>query len=229
MRQAGLEEGGMSRTHDRLLTPQEVQILARLGSATIHEAQGQKGALDPALKPLDRGSRLVGQALTVDCRPSDNLVLHLAVTKARPGDVLVVDSKGFTTAGPWGDILTLAAQQAGIAGLVIDGAVRDSASIIETGFPVFARGLSIYGTLKNQPGTVNQPILCGGQCIRPGDVVVGDADGLVVIAADELDAVVAASVERERKEAMIRKRILAGETTVEILGLQPTLDRLGMK
>jgi 4-hydroxy-4-methyl-2-oxoglutarate aldolase len=208
--------------------PKQIETLKRLGSATIHEAQGQIGALDSCLKPLDPTRRLAGVVLTVDCRPDDNLVIHYALTKAVPGDVLVVDAKAFTEGGPWGDILTLAAQKRGIAGLVIDGAVRDADSIIEMGFPVFARSLSIKGTLKNQPGRVGTDIVCGGRLVRSGDVIVGDRDGLTVIAAAELDAVIAAAEERERKEQVIRERIQSGELTVDILGLRTTLQRFGM-
>lgn len=139
--------------------------LRSLGAATVYEAQGAKGALDSGIKPIDPASRLIGPALTVDTRPADNLMLHYALSKARPGDVLVVDAKGFLEAGPWGDVLTIAAMKVGVAGLVINGAVRDADAIVEMGFPVFCRGLSIKGTGKVQPGKVNVPI-----CI--GDVVI---------------------------------------------------------
>lgn len=142
--------------------------------------------------------------------------------------MLVVDAKGFVDAGPWGDILTLAAQEIGIAGLVIDGAVRDADSIIDMGFPVFCRGLCIKGTNKHQPGKVNVPVVIGGVPIRPGDVMVGDRDGLVVVAGDEVDAVIRASEARERKEAEMRERLKQGATMVELLGLQETLSRLGL-
>jgi len=133
------------------------ESLLELGSATLHEAQGQTGALASAIKPLDPLRRLAGPALTVDAKPGDNLVIHYALTFAQPGDVLVVDAKGYTEAGPWGDILTLAAQKSGISGLVIDGAVRDGDTILKMGFPVFSRGLSIRAAQKNQPGRVNIP------------------------------------------------------------------------
>lgn len=209
-------------------SPAQIEKLRRIGAATLHEAQGQTGALDAGLKPLDPGLRLAGPAFTVECRAHDNLAIHLAVTKARPGDVLVVDAQGFPEAGPWGDILTLAAQKRGIAGLVIDGAARDSEEIIAMGFPVFARGLSIKGTLKNQPGRVGEPVLCGGQRIRTGDVIVGDRDGLVVLPGERLDKVIAAAEKREEAERRMRERIEAGETTVEILNLGPVIERLGM-
>src|SRR5690606_18793986 len=152
-------------------------------AATVHEAQGQKGALSSAIKPLDPAMRLAGPALTVNCRPDDNLAIHYALTIARPGDVIVVDAKGFVEAGAWGDVMTLMARKKGVAGLVIDGSVRDANAIVEMGFPVFSRGISIKGTAKNQPGAVDVPIVCGGVGINPGDVVLGDRDGLVVIEA----------------------------------------------
>lgn len=215
----------MSTMH---LSQDPLAALQRFGTATIHEAQGQRGAIDPRIAALDPARRLVGRALTVDMRPSDNLMIHYALTKARPGDVLVVDGKGFVDAGPWGDILTLAAQEVGMAGLVIDGAVRDADSIIEMGFPVFCRGLCIKGTNKHQPGRVNVPVVIGGVPIQPGDVMVGDRDGLVVVAADEVDAVIRASEARERKEAEMRERLKQGATMVELLGLQDTLNRYGL-
>ena len=130
--------------------------LRDLGAATVHEAQGGRGAVCSAIKPIDRHSRLAGRALTVDAAPADNLVIHLALQQARSGDVLVIDAKGYLEAGPWGDVLTEAAMVRGVAGLVIDGAVRDAASIEAMKFPVFCRGLSIKGTGKNQPGKVGQ-------------------------------------------------------------------------
>jgi len=202
--------------------------LKTLGTATVHEAQGQTGALSHEIKPIDPGCRLVGRALTVDTRPDDNLMIHHALTIAKPGDVLVVDAKGFLEAGPWGDLLTLAAMRCGIAGLVIDGAVRDANAILEMNFPVFCKGLSIKGTNKAQPGKVNQPIICGGVHIEPGDIVIGDRDGVVAVKADQASAVLQNAATREAKENDIRKRIEAGESTVSILGLADKLKALGL-
>ena len=211
------------------ITAAELDQLKRLGTATIHEAQGQRGAVDPRIAPLDPSMRLAGPALTVDIRPGDNLMIHYALTKARPGDVLVVDAKAFVDAGPWGDVLTFAAQQIGIAGLVIDGAVRDASQIVEMGFPVFCRGLSIRGTNKHQPGKLNLPLILGGVAVRPGDIEVGDRDGLVIVAADEVPEVIAASAAREQKEAQMRERLAQGATMVELLGLRETLEALGLR
>ncbi len=211
------------------ITAAQLDQLKRLGTATIHEAQGQRGAVDPRIAPLDPSMRLAGPALTVDIRPGDNLMIHYALTKARPGDVLVVDAKAFVDAGPWGDVLTFAAQQIGIAGLVIDGAVRDTSQIVEMGFPVFCRGLSIRGTNKHQPGKLNLPLVLGGAVVRPGDIVVGDRDGLVIVAAEEVPEVIAASAAREQKEAQMRERLAQGATMVELLGLRETLASLGLR
>lgn len=203
--------------------------LRTLGAATVYEAQGARGALDSGIKPIDPASRLVGPALTVDTRPADNLMLHYALLKARPGDVLVVDAKGFLEAGPWGDVLTSAAMKRGIAGLVINGAVRDAGAIVEMGFPVFCRGLSIKSTGKVQPGKVNVPVCIGDVVIRPGDIVVGDRDGLVIVSPDELPAVLESARSREAKEAGFRSAIEQGASTAELLGLMPTLEGLGLR
>lgn len=212
-----------------MISSEKLAQLRDLGTATVYEAQGAKGALDSGMNPIDPTVRLAGPALTVDARPADNLILHYAVLKAKPGDVLVVDAKGFMEAGPWGDVLTLQAMKLGIAGLVISGCVRDANLIIDLGFPVFCRGLSIKGTGKNQPGKVNVPICIGDAVIRPGDIIVGDRDGLVVVAQDEVDMAIANSIARENKEVQQRKAIEAGSSnTVELLTLGDTLKRFGL-
>lgn len=203
--------------------------LRQMGAATVHEAQGQKGAFDSGIKPIDPAMRVAGPALTVQCRPGDNLALHHALTKLQPGQVLVVDAEGFVEAGPWGDVMSTAAMQRGCAGLVIDGAVRDSQAITDMGFPVFSRGVSIKGTNKFQPGKVGVPVVVGGVVVRTGDVVVGDRDGLVVVLAEEVAFAVDASRQREEKEVVSRQKIASGTTTVEMLGLQDLLDRFGMR
>ncbi|MRV73782.1 4-carboxy-4-hydroxy-2-oxoadipate aldolase/oxaloacetate decarboxylase [Duganella sp. FT92W] len=210
------------------VAPHVLAALARLGAATIYEAQGARGALDSGIKPIASTMRIAGPAFTVDTRPADNLMLHYAMLKARPGDVLVVDAKGYTEAGPWGDVFTEQALKMGLAGLVINGAVRDAASITETGFPVFSRGLSIKGTGKNQPGQVNVPITIGDVRIHPGDIIVGDQDGLVVVSRDEVETVLRQSLEREEKESEYRARIRNGATTVELLGLADQLRRFNL-
>ena len=212
-----------------MTAPEKIVQLWDLGAATVYEAQGAKGALDHGIKPIDPSSRLGGPALTVDARPGDNLILHYAVQQAQPGDVLVVDAKGFMEAGPWGDVLTIQAMKLGIAGLLINGCVRDANLIVNLGFPVFCRGLSIKGTGKNQPGKVNVPVCFGDVVIRPGDIVIGDRDGVCVVAKDEVDSAIAASLSREAKESAQREAIEAGtSTTVDLLNLGETLKRFGL-
>jgi 4-hydroxy-4-methyl-2-oxoglutarate aldolase len=201
--------------------------LLALGAATIYEAQGQRGSIASEIRAVDPSMKLVGTALTVNTGPGDNLMLHQAVLMARPGDVLVVDAKGFTDAGPWGDVLTLAAQKSGIAGLVIDGSVRDSEAIIKAGFPVFSRGISIRGTTKVDPGIVGGTINLAGTSIDRGDIIIGDRDGLVVVKADEADSSLRAAEAREAKEEEFRRRIMEGASTAELLGLQPILKQYG--
>jgi 4-hydroxy-4-methyl-2-oxoglutarate aldolase len=210
------------------LSPDQIETIRRLGAATIYEAQGQSGAFDSGIKPLDASFFVCGPALTVDAKPADNLILHHAITQARRGDVLVVDAKGFLEAGPWGDIMTLAAQKAGIAGLVIDGSVRDSAAIVAAGFPVFSRGVCMKGTEKKQPGKVNVKIICGGVEVNAGDIVVGDRDGVMVIPKARLHESLSLSIKREEKEAASRKSLEEGKTTVDLIGLGPILKQLGV-
>ena len=205
-----------------------IQLLRDFGSATVYEAQGARGALDSGIKPIHPAMRVAGPAVTVDVRPADNLMLHYAMLKVKPGDVLVVDAKGFLEAGPWGDVFTEQAVRQGIAGLVINGAVRDAQSIIEMGFPVFCRGLCIKGTGKNQPGKLNVPVCIGDVQINPGDIVIGDQDGVVVVPRDEVDDAIRSSQAREDKEATFRARIRDGATTVELMGLEETLRRFNL-
>ncbi|ATA53567.1 4-hydroxy-4-methyl-2-oxoglutarate aldolase [Variovorax boronicumulans] len=211
-----------------MATSEQINQLRDLGAATVYEAQGAKGALDHGIKPIDPSVKLAGLAYTVDCRPADNLMLHYAVQKARPGDVLVVDAKAFMEAGPWGDVLTIQAMKIGIAGLVINGCVRDASLIIELGFPVFCRGLSIKGTGKNQPGKVGVPVLIGDVVINPGDIIVGDRDGIVVVPQAEVGSAIATSLAREAKEEQQRKAIQEGTSTIDLLNLADTLKRFGL-
>ncbi|WP_338144775.1 RraA family protein [Fertoeibacter niger] len=189
------------------------------GTATLGEAWPATGIMDAPLKALAPGMALAGPALTVRCLPGDNLALHLAMAQARGGEVLVVDYGGSLASGPFGEIMALACQQRGIAGMVIDGAVRDSAQIAALGFPVFARGLNIRGTVKRDRGQINVPVTIGGLAIAPGDIVLADADAIVTLAADDLPAALAAAAARAAREAVIMDRLRQGETTLSILGL----------
>lgn len=197
-----------------------IERLRELGAATVHEALGRVGALDPGIRPLDPSVSVAGRAFTVDAAPADNLAVQRAADAAGPGDVIVVDSKGYLDAGAWGDVLTLFAQKRGIVGLVIDGAVRDSRQIIEMGFPVFARGVCIKGTDKVNPGRLGVPVMIGGVSVDPGDVVVGDADGLTVVPASDLGRAVDLAQERDAKEERMRAALSGGASLLDLMGLR---------
>jgi 4-hydroxy-4-methyl-2-oxoglutarate aldolase len=194
--------------------------LLRLGSATVYEAAGAEGALDPAIAPIWPGARVCGPALPVQCSPGDNLAIHLALEAAEAGVVLVVDAHAHL-AGYCGEVLAVAAQARGVLGLVVDGGVRDSDALERLRFPVFARGRSIVRTVKHEPGRVGQPVVAGGALVRPGDVVVADADGVAVIRAERLQEVVDASRARIAREEVVMERLRGGELTLDLLGLRP--------
>lgn len=188
-------------------------------SASVYEAFGQKGMVDPRIRPAWAGAKICGRASTVECPPCDNLMLHIAVAQAPPGVVIVANVGGYLLTGAWGEILTAAAQARGVVGLAIDGAVRDIQAITDVRFPVFSRGLAIGSCTKERPGKVNIPIQFGGITVRPGDMILGDADGLVVVDQDRIDEVYEAVVMRRRRESEIIRELRQGRTTLELLGL----------
>lgn len=200
--------------------------LGQFSSATIHEAIGQRGALPGSIKPIDAAMRLYGPALTVFCPRGDNLMLHVAIAEAQPGDILVVDHEGSMDDGPFGDVLATACLAKGIAGLVIDGCVRDLSAIKALGFPVFARGASITGTEKARLGTIGQVLRFGAVLIAAGDAILGDEDGLVVVPRREIASAAAACAAREAKEADLCQALRDGATTLDLLNLRAQLQAL---
>lgn len=205
---------GIARIHDSF------ERFADFDPATLYEASGRRGMVDPAIRPAWRGARVCGPAVTVECPPGDNLMLHVAVAHARPGVVIVATVDGYLSAGAWGEILTEAARARGLAGLVIDGAVRDIDAIEASGFPVFSRGLAIGSCTKERPGKLDAQIQLGGAPVSPGDLVFGNADGLVIVEHDRIDDVYQAAVIRRRKELEIITKLREGRTTMELLGLE---------
>jgi len=194
--------------------------LLPFGTATLAEAWQSTRIIDAPLRQLAPGMAMAGPALTVRCRPGDNLALHLAIAQARGGEVLVVDYGGSVASGPFGEIMALACQVRGIVGMVIDGSVRDAAQIAALGFPVFARGLNIRGTTKLDRGEIGRPVNIGGVTIAPGDIILADTDAIVTLAPGELPAAVTASKARLDKEAVMMDRLRQGETTLSMLGLK---------
>ena len=198
-----------------------VAALAGFDSATVHEAQGRRGALPSAVKPVDPAFRVCGPAFTVRCPGGDNLWIHRAIYAAEPGDVLVVATDACTGFGYWGEILSHAALVRSLGGLVIDGGVRDADRIAAVGFPVFSAGLCIRGTGKDPagPGALGVPVRLGDVTVRAGDVVLGDRDGVVVVPSLDAAAVTEAAQRRVEAEAEVIRRLQAGESTLSIYDL----------
>jgi len=215
-----VDPAATTRLDIQRLAPELVAAAARLPSATLHEAAGKIGALPSGIKPVAPQFKFAGSALTVHSPGGDNLWLHRALDVAQPGDVMVVFASGAWEHGYWGEIMTTMAQVRGLAGLVIDGCVRDSVLLADIGFPVFARGLCIQGTGKDfgATGWINHPVLMGNVAVQAGDLVVGDADGVVAIPHDRAAEVIAASQRREDEEAGILRRLQAGESTLQVYG-----------
>lgn len=202
----------------RRVAAEVVQRARALPASTLHEAGGRIGVMPPAIKPVAPGMRVCGPAVPVQSPGGDNLWLHRAIYVAQPGDVLVVHVSDAVDYGYWGEIMSAAAHARGLGGLVIDGCVRDGAVLADFGLPVFARGLCIRGTGKDYGarGWINHPVLFGDLTVHPGDLVVGDTDGVVVLPRERAAQVVQAATEREAKEAAIIERLRAGERTLEV-------------
>jgi 4-hydroxy-4-methyl-2-oxoglutarate aldolase len=192
-----------------------------LGASTVYEASGLPCALSPALRPVWEGARLCGPALTVRCAPGDNLGIHRAVELASPGSVLVVDAGGVLV-GYWGEVLTRAARKQGVAGLVIDGAVRDIDALESLQFPVFARGVSMLATTKAHPGSIGEAIVVEGTLVENGSLVLADRDGVLAVPVAEIEQTAASARARQEKERGYFGRIDAGESTLDIYGWRET-------
>ena len=197
--------------------------------ATVYEASDRKGFVDYHIKPIAEGVRICGPAFTVECHPKDNLMLHKALEKARSGDVIVASAGGFYEAGYWGEMMGMSATAKEIGGLAIDGCVRDSAALVDLGFPIFCRGFAIAGTTKTVLGLINHPILFGGAPVNPGDIVLGDGDGLVIV--DQASAVEVLEKSRMRMEMEKEKSALLkkGVSSIEINRLDKVFESLGLK
>jgi 4-hydroxy-4-methyl-2-oxoglutarate aldolase len=205
-----------------------IRTLGEQGVATVHEAQGRRGLMRPHMRPIYPAARIAATAVTVSCQPGDNLMIHAAIEVCRPGDVLVVATTSESTDGMFGELLATSCQAHEIAGLVIDAGVRDVADLTEMGFPVWAKAISAQGTVKASPGSVNIDVVCAGAAVRPGDVIVGDQDGVVVVRREEAAEVARLGAERIAKEQNNRKRLRAGELGVDFYGLRAKLAELGV-
>jgi 4-hydroxy-4-methyl-2-oxoglutarate aldolase len=198
----------------------------KLPAGNVCDANDKIGNMDFRIKPIDPKSKLAGPAFTVPCAPGDNIAIHEAIYKAPAGSVLVIDAKAYTGAGPIGEIVVTACIKQGIAGIVIDGTVRDAADIEALGFPLFCRGLNPGGTLKNVVTDLNTAIVCGGVQVNPGDMIAGDRDGVVVIKKEKAAEVLEKAQAISDKEDKIVKQIRDGMTTLEIYGFGKKIEEL---
>jgi 4-hydroxy-4-methyl-2-oxoglutarate aldolase len=206
-----------------------VKVLGNCGVATVHEAQGRTGLLRPYMRPIYPTAKLAGPAVTISIAPGDNLMIHASIEVCKPGDVLVVAPTSECTDGYFGELLGVSCQVHGIAGLIIDAGVRDTAELTELKFPVWSKAVSSQGTVKNVPGDVNVPVVCAGALINPGDVVIADADGVVVVAREAAAEVAKASEARIAKEEKTRERLRKGELGLDFYGLRGKLAELGVE
>lgn len=205
-----------------------VRVLGELGVATVHEAQGRTGLMRPCMRPIYPTARVAGPAVTVLCHPGDNLMIHAAIEVCRKGDVLVVTTLSESTDGMFGELLATSCLAHGVIGLIIDAGVRDVADLTSMQFPVWAKAISAQGTVKATAGSVNVDIVCAGALVHPGDVIVGDIDGVVVVARGSVDDVVHLGEERRAKEQAARERLATGELGLDMYGLRAKLKELGV-
>lgn len=206
-----------------------VAQLRDLGVATVHEAQGRKGVMRPYMRPIYRGARVAGPAVTISCPPGDNLMIHAAIEVCHPGDILVVAPLSESSDGMFGELLGVSCVAHGIVGLIIDAGVRDTAELQETGFPVWSKAISAQGTVKASAGSINIPVVCGGACVQPGDVIVADSDGVVVVQREEAVEIARLGRERVEKEEKTRERLRRGELGLDFYGLRAKLTALGVE
>ena len=209
--------------------PEAVRILGDLGVATVHEAQGRTGLMRPYMRPIYPSAKMAGPAVTVLSAPGDNLMIHASVELCKPGDVLVVTTTSDSTDGMFGELLATSLVAHGVVGLIIDAGVRDVTELTAMDFPVWSKAVHAQGTVKDTPGWVNVPVVCAGAPVNPGDVIVADADGVVVVPRDTAWEAAKASQARIAKEEKAREKLRAGEVGLDFYGLRAKLKELGVE
>lgn len=203
--------------------------LRAAGVATVHESAGRIGLLAPHIMPRLTGASIAGSAVTVSSHPGDNLMIHAAVEVCGPGDVLVVSTTAHSTHGMFGDLLASSLMARGVIGLIIDAGVRDISTLTEMGFPVWSKAIHAQGTVKATPGSVNVPVVIAGQLVHPGDVVVADDDGVMVVRRESAKSILVASNSRLANEAAKRATLSAGTLGVDLYNLRPLIASLGVE